>query len=221
MNEGWKNCMRTWSEDHPKARLLERKQEAIKAAAKALFLQHGYADTTMEMVAAQARVSIMTLYRHFHGKDVLFQAVIESLCTQQKVRHDRETFWEGSPSEVLHKLGQLRLDFALNPEEIALYRVVIGAMEHFPEVGRMYYHLHVEMALDRLVTYLQELDQKGSLRVPHPHFSGLAFLASLQGQMVERVRLGAEPTPTSEEIEHHIDACVTFFLAAHHVTRPV
>jgi hypothetical protein len=30
--------MRTWSEDHPKARLLERKQEAIKVAAKELFL---------------------------------------------------------------------------------------------------------------------------------------------------------------------------------------
>jgi len=26
--------------------------------------------------------------------------------------------------------------------------------------------------------------------------------------------------PTSEEIERHIDACVTFFLAAHHVNRP-
>src|SRR6185437_7456943 len=56
--------MRTWSEDHPKARLLERKQEAIKEAARMLFLQHGYANTTMEMVAEHAGVSIMTLYRH-------------------------------------------------------------------------------------------------------------------------------------------------------------
>jgi len=80
--------MRTWPEDHPKARLLERKQEAIKAAAKELFLLHGYASTTMEMVAARAGVSIMTLYRHFRGKDVLFQAVILYLCSQ-KVAHDR------------------------------------------------------------------------------------------------------------------------------------
>ena len=71
--------MRTWSEDHPKARLLERKQEAIKVAAKELFLRHGYANTTMEMVAAHAGVSIMTLYRHFRGKDVLFEAVIQRL----------------------------------------------------------------------------------------------------------------------------------------------
>ena len=211
--------MRTWSEDHPKARLLERKQEAIKVAAKDLFLQHGYANTTMEMVAAQAGVSIMTLYRHFRGKDVLFQAVMQHLCSQ-KAKEGREMFWQGNPAEVLRRLGQLRLAYALNPEEIALYQVILGAMEHFPEVGQMYYHLSVEKALDRLSMYFQELDRQGNFHIPDPHFSAQAFLSLLQGQIIERARLGAGPTPTSEEIEQHIDACVTFFLAAHHVNHP-
>lgn len=211
--------MRTWSEDHPKARLLERKQEAIKVAAKELFLRHGYANTTMEMVAAQAGVSIMTLYRHFRGKDVLFQAVIQHLCSQ-KAKEGREMLWQGNPAEVLHRLGQLRLTYILNPEEIALYQVILGAMEHFPEVGRMYYHLNVEKALDRLSAYLQELDLQGNLHIPDPHFSAQAFLILLQGQIIERARLGAGTAPTSEEIERHIDACVSFFLAAHQINRP-
>ncbi len=211
--------MRTWSDDHPKARLLERKQEAIKEAAKELFLQHGYADTTMEMVAKQAGVSIMTLYRHFRSKDVLFQAVILHLCSQ-KVKHDRETFWLGTPAEVLHKLGEVRFSFLLNAEETALYRVIIGAIEHFPEVGRLYYQLHFEKALDPLAAYLREQDQNGLLRVPNPHFSAQAFLSLLQGQLIERARLGATPAPTSEEIEQHIDASVALFLAAHQVNHP-
>jgi TetR/AcrR family transcriptional repressor of mexJK operon len=210
--------MRTWSEDHPKARLLERKQGAIKAAAKELFLRHGYASTTMEMVAAQAGVSIMTLYRHFRGKDVLFQAVIAYLC-EQKEKPDRDTLWEGSPSEVLYKLGLARLNYPLNAEEIALYRVVIGALEHFPEVGRMYDHLF-EKAIDRLSVYFQELDQQGILQVSSPRFSAQAFLSLLQGQFVERARLGIVPAPTNEEIEQHVVECVTFFLAAHHVNLP-
>jgi AcrR family transcriptional regulator len=210
--------MRTWSEDHPKARLLERKQEAIKEAAKELFLRHGYANTTMEMVAAQAGVSIMTLYRHFRSKDILFQAIIQRFC----FRHEKdisETFWQGNPSEVLHQVGQWRLAFVLNPEEISLYRVIIGALEHFPEVGQMYYHLRVEKRPDLLIAYLQELDRKGILHVPHPQLSAYTFLVSLQGQFIERARLGAIPAPTSEEIEQHIDACVTFFLAAHQANR--
>ncbi|GCF08644.1 TetR/AcrR family transcriptional regulator [Dictyobacter arantiisoli] len=211
--------MRTWSEDHPKARLLERKQGAIKVAAKELFLRHGYANTTMEMVAAQAGVSIMTLYRHFRGKDVLFQAVIQHLCSQ-KAKEGKDMFWQGNPAEVLHRLGQLRLAYALNPEEIALYQVILGAMEHFPEVGRMYYQLSVEKALDRLSAYFQELDRHGSLHIPDPRLSAQVFLTLLQGQIIERARLGAGSAPTNEEIEHHIDACVTFFLTAHHANRP-
>ncbi len=206
--------MRTWSEDHPKARLLERKQEAIKVAARELFLQHGYANTTMEMVAAQAHVSIMTLYRHFRGKDVLFEAVIQHLCNQ-KAQEGREMFWQGDPADVLRRLGRLRLDYALNPEEIALYRVILGAMEHFPEVGRMYYRLNIEKALDRLSAYLQDLDQQGRLHVPDPRRSAQAFLALLHGPLIERARLGSGSAPPDEEIERHVDTCVTFFLAAH------
>jgi len=220
LDEGRKNSMRTWSEDHPKARLLERKQEAIKVAARELFLRHGYANTTMEMVAAHANVSIMTLYRHFRGKDVLFEAVIQYLCNEQAKKNASEGLWQGSPSEVLRKMGQRRLAFYLNPEEVALYRVIIGAMEHFPEVGRMYYHLSFEKALEPLSAYLQELDQQGILQVANPHLSAQAFLDLLHGQIVERARLGAGSTPTDEEIEQHIDACVTFFLAAHHAKRP-
>jgi TetR/AcrR family transcriptional regulator, mexJK operon transcriptional repressor len=118
-----------------------------------------------------------------------FQAVIQHLCSQ-KAKEGREMFWQGNPAEVLRRLGQLRLAYTLNPEEIALYQVILGAMEHFPEVGQMYYHLSFEKALDRLSMYFQELDRQGSFHIP---------------------------APTSEEIEHHIDACVTFFLAAHHV----
>jgi TetR/AcrR family transcriptional repressor of mexJK operon len=211
--------MRTWSEDHPKARLLERKQEAIKGAAKTLFLRHGYADTTMEMVAAEAGVSIMTLYRHFRGKDVLFQAVIQHLCARQAKKNAGEIIWEGSPAEVLHTLGRLRLTFYLSSEEIALYRVIIGALEHFPDVGRMYYELSFEGSLERLSAYFQMLDQQGSLEIPQPRLAAQAFLALLEGQIVERARLKTEPPPASEEIERHVATCVTFFLTAHRADR--
>jgi AcrR family transcriptional regulator len=199
--------MRTWSEDHPKARLLERKQEAIKVAAKELFLKHGYANTTMEMVAAHAGVSIMTLYRHFRGKDILFQAIIQHLCNQ-KAKEGKEMLWQGEPAEVLRRLGKYRLAYVLNPEEVALYRVILGALEHFPEAGQMYYQLNMEKPLDRLSLYFQDL------HISDPRRSAQFFLTLLQGPFLEQARLGGEPAPTSEALEQHIDACVTFFLAA-------
>jgi hypothetical protein len=70
-----------------------------------------------------------------------------------------------------------------------------------------------------LSAYFEELDRQESLHIPDPRLSAQLFLTLLQGQIIERARLGAGPVPTSEEIEQHIDACVTFFLAAHQVSR--
>jgi TetR/AcrR family transcriptional regulator, mexJK operon transcriptional repressor len=117
-------------------------------------------------------------------------------------------------------VGQLWLTTLLSPEEIALYQVILGAIEHFPEVGRIYYHLHIERVVDRLSMCLQDLDRQGTLPISDPHPSAQSFLTLMQGHVIERARLGVEPAPTSEEIEQHVDACVTFFLAAHHVDRP-
>jgi TetR/AcrR family transcriptional regulator, mexJK operon transcriptional repressor len=116
-------------------------------------------------------------------------------------------------------VGRWRLTFILDPEEISLYRVIIGALEQFPEVGQMYYHLRFEKQPNLLIAYLQNLDRKGILHVPHPQLSAHTFLTLLQGQIVERARLGVVPAPTSEEIEQHVDACVTFFLAVHQANR--
>ncbi|GHO46978.1 TetR/AcrR family transcriptional regulator C-terminal domain-containing protein [Ktedonospora formicarum] len=75
-------------------------------------------------------------------------------------------------------------------------------------------------ALDRLSAYLQELDRQGIFHVPDPRLSAQAFLALLEGQIIERARLGVGPALTSEKMGHHIDACVTLFLTAHQVNRP-
>jgi AcrR family transcriptional regulator len=51
----------------------------IVEAALAAFLEHGYAGTTMDAVAAQAGVAVQTVYFVFHTKGDLLQAVYEHL----------------------------------------------------------------------------------------------------------------------------------------------
>ncbi len=50
---------------------------AVLDAARALFLEHGYAPTTMKMVAAQARVSTQSVYQVFGNKPGLVKALID------------------------------------------------------------------------------------------------------------------------------------------------
>ena len=50
----------------------------IIAAAQPLFLEHGYAGTTMAAIAREASVVVETVYRSFGSKVALFGAVVEA-----------------------------------------------------------------------------------------------------------------------------------------------
>src|SRR5215471_10405262 len=52
----------------------------ILAAARSLFLNLGYGETSMDAIARRAAVSKATLYSHFDGKDALFAALIMAEC---------------------------------------------------------------------------------------------------------------------------------------------
>src|ERR1700744_3594165 len=71
---------KTWSPDNPKAALMAQKRAAIVGAALSAFLESGYAEASVNRIAAAAGVSIKTLYRHFASKDELFSAVMQAAC---------------------------------------------------------------------------------------------------------------------------------------------
>lgn len=51
-------------------------QEAIQAAAVRVFARHGFAATNMRQVAAEAGLSTGSIYRHYSGKEQLFQHLL-------------------------------------------------------------------------------------------------------------------------------------------------
>ena len=53
-----------------------RKRSAILDAATTLFLRNGYLGTSMDEIAALARVSKQTVYKHFADKESLFAAIV-------------------------------------------------------------------------------------------------------------------------------------------------
>lgn len=56
----------------------ERQRDNVVETGRLIFLERGFGRTTMDEVAARARVSKQTLYRFFANKSALFAAVIEA-----------------------------------------------------------------------------------------------------------------------------------------------
>ncbi len=101
----------------------------LLATGRKLFGASGYADTSIEDIAAAAGVTKGALYHHFSGKDDLFRAVYEQV-KREITDHVAPTFVEPAPWDALIAGCQATLDAHLDPEvrRIALFdgRSVLG-----------------------------------------------------------------------------------------------
>ena len=82
--------------------------------ARELFGEHGYAETSIDEVAARAGVTKGALYHHFNGKESLFRAVFEQV--QREVSDQAVAEFLGSDSwEALLRGCALWVDAHLDP----------------------------------------------------------------------------------------------------------
>src|ERR1700722_8250715 len=94
----------------------EPKEQQILAAAKELFLERGYATTSMDMVAQRARASKTTLYTRFPSKEALFAATITAECEARGMVFRPSDFDHLPIAEALHQIGRRFVDLICSPE---------------------------------------------------------------------------------------------------------
>src|SRR6185437_3506340 len=75
----------------------ERTRAAIVKAAKRTFGERGFAATTMDDIAANARVAKGAVYHHFATKEAVFEAVFEQVSLELVSELDRISRAENDP----------------------------------------------------------------------------------------------------------------------------
>lgn len=63
-------------------RRAQETREALRAAARELFAERGYAATTIEEISARAGMTRGAFYKHFQDKDALFEVVVVELASE-------------------------------------------------------------------------------------------------------------------------------------------
>src|ERR1700722_2791756 len=71
---------RKWRPDDPRRLRMAEKRAEILRAARPILLRDGLGGTTLDRVAAEGRISKMTLYRHFPSKEALFEGLVTAMC---------------------------------------------------------------------------------------------------------------------------------------------
>ena len=136
------------------------RQEVVRAA-RTLFAEHGYAQTTVEKIAREARVSPATVYAQCGGKEGLLQALMDIWTTSPTV--GRIIGDAAVQPTARTKLEVLAAGYAAHAAEAGdIMRIVERAGPSSP-AAQQFLDIADERHIEALQTIVQGIDDIGGL----------------------------------------------------------
>ncbi len=141
-------------------------RDQIIGVAEGLFLSHGYAATTVAAIAAQARVSVETIYKGFGGKPGLVRAIVEAglagpgpVPAEQRSDQIRDT--EPDPRQILTAWGAFLAEIA--PRTAPILLLARDAAASDPELAALLDQISAAR-LERMTVNARGLSDAAHLR---------------------------------------------------------
>ncbi|XKK19348.1 TetR/AcrR family transcriptional regulator [Bacillus sp. CB102A.1] len=135
-------------------------KERILEAAISLFGEKGYSSTTTREIAEKAKVSEVTIFRHFGNKEKLFKEGIILKTTPVAILADLTTKLTGDVEHDLNLLGNIYMEINI-PKVSQIWAVLIEARQN-EEMKGLFNEINMRL-IDHLVTYLNKLHGKGEI----------------------------------------------------------
>lgn len=194
------------------------KRAAILAAAKRLFILHGFEGTSMDAVAADAGVSKLTVYSHFGDKDSLFREAVRARCREMLPDEVYVVPTDGAIREALLQIARAHARLMTSPEVIGTWRAILSdCREGNPRMGQMLWEEGPARSQALLEQFLREAAAAGQLDLPDAHRGAVQFTALLKGDLQTRRLFGCVDCADSAEREAlaNAEAAVDMFMRAY------
>lgn len=215
----------------------EVRRQALLAAAREVFQEMGFDQTSMDAIAARVGSSKATLYRYFDSKEALFMELVQSSANAQggdmmAMLHrsggstpDLELTSEvavanpmldpGADVEItLTKYGHYILKAFHTPESLGVQRMVIAAAVN-PEIGKMYYEQGAARATQYLANYFSNVIKAGKVRDADPHVMACHYYGLLESEVHQAGLLNVVTTLDDERITATVERAMDVFLRAY------
>lgn len=189
--------------------------QTIVDAAYELFVELGFQAATLDKVAQRAKISKLSIYRHFENKEALFSAAISTRCHQ----FAPQTLFEGlkgSAEEHLMAAGSSLLRTLLSPDVRSVEAMIVADKTNQESLSKLHYEAGPTHVISQIEVLLRRLHAKALLNVPDPLQSARMFAALFKGSdLLMIVRFDEAKANDSKEIEAYCRSAVNMFIAAH------
>ncbi len=195
------------------------KDEAILQAARACFFERGFTAATIEEIASRAEVSKVTIYKRFHDKESLFEAVVGSAMAEME-RACEEGDNTGMLAERLVRFGVILLRFLFHPSHVSLDRMLAVEFMHMPELARRFFEAGPARSRARLAAMLDDAAQRGEIVIDDPLLAAADLLSLWLGFLEKELKFGIVTELADAEIDRRVARGTELFLRMTQVAWP-
>lgn len=178
-----------------------------------MFLERGFARTSTDAIASEAGVSKQTLYVYYPNKEELLVDVMRHLIHEDPQNRlpavDRVSL--GTHDEIrraLNALAQGLIANLMQPDYLALIRVVIAETPRLPQLGSLFRSALPERVLANVSVILEGAQQGGVIDAVDREAASRMFAGALLTYAIyDGLLVGDGPPrpPTTERIEAIVD----------------
>ena len=179
----------------------EAKRMAILEASSQLFLKHGFKDTSVDAVAAEAGVSKQTVYSHFGGKDALLRACVESKVQEYGLSAD-DLPTEAPLLDALRHIGRQFIELLNDPNVICMYRLLISEAVAHPALTQAFFEAGPRPTREAIARFLTAHPQGGARFGDADHASEVFFALLEHTSMMHRLLNLSGPMSQDERARH-------------------
>jgi len=196
----------------PRLRSDDETRAIIITAARQEFAISGFALSNMESVARRAGISTKTLYRLIPNKAALFEAMItdrlDGFAAGVRLRACEDSDIETALQDALLACAEL----VLNPDVIALQRMVLAESDKFPEIAQTFYTKAMRRTVWTLAQWLRAEKERGLIAIEDPEEVAGILLGMLTFEPQRAVMFGGKALPTRKKLEQRALTCTALFL---------
>lgn len=203
----------------PSARATAKRHD-ILAAAREVFLDRGFAGTSMDDVAAAAQASKVTVYKHFTSKQELFVAVVTQAIDEAELASRQLVDGLGRSAALeadLREFARRHVGVVTQPHLVRLRRMIIAEAGRFPDLARAWHRAGPERGHAALATQLERLAQRGLLRLPDPLLAAQHLNYLILSVPLNEAMFAVNDRTPRAGLERYADEAVRVFLAAYGV----
>jgi AcrR family transcriptional regulator len=168
----------------------KRRQRTVEAVVSLAGKQNPSEITTAAIANAMG-VTQGALFRHFPGKDAIWQAVMEWVANRLLNRIDRAAEQSGSPLAALHAIFMSHIDFVI--EHPGVPRMMFGELQRAEVTpAKKVAHTLMKRYAERLAQKLEESKACGEIRVDtDTQAAAILFIGMIQGLVMQSMLAGS------------------------------